>query len=540
MAIIKCPKCGANTSDKVDNCPRCKLPINGRLHEFYIAQAADAYSAGRYQEAKNSIDKASMLAPGDAIVVDWVAAINDAIEAAQVEEINLLFLSAKQSLNEGHVAEAADYIKELLRRDPDNENFQEVNRQVKESMIILKQQENDNIYNASVTALQARQLDEARNHADELLRREPNNQKYLDLSQAIDAAVEKMRQEENEMLHATALSAIDNGNFDEARDYAAELLRREPDNQKYLDLPQAIDAAVEKMRQEENKMLYATALSAIDNGNIDEARDYAAELLRREPNDEKYLDLSQAIDAAVEKKRQEENEMLHATALNAIDDGNFDEARDYAAELLRREPNDEKYLALSQAIDEALENKQQEENEMLHAMVLNAIDDGNYDEARDYAAELQRREPLNATYKALLTTIAEAENAKQAEVVYDAAYNAAYGGKPEEAVDYMQELRRLEGETERYKLLMDVIEQENDDNQQVVVLHTEPSYYTQHPQPVVIVPSEEVPMLKEKVRYFITQKDWHNAIYYLDKAEELAGDTDSDLPRLRSVINKKR
>ena len=58
MAMIKCPECGKDISDKADKCPNCGYPIGGQT----VSQSTEVQKSTRNKKVKKKDSKMSIIA----------------------------------------------------------------------------------------------------------------------------------------------------------------------------------------------------------------------------------------------------------------------------------------------------------------------------------------------------------------------------------------------------------------------------------------------------------------------------------------------
>jgi len=266
------------------------------------------------------------------------------------------------------------------------------------------------IYYTAMKCMESGRAEDARPYVTRLLQLNPNEPLYIKFKEQLDQADEAKRREEERIkqLYFSAMKCIDNGQFDHAETHIKSLLETNPDEPMYLNLrdklaeAKRIEAEHQKHLREQEEArkleeerreaqeLYEKERKAFDamfsraeldtelmkkynlsEAQVNEAIDIITSLPQevkehlakwpldqladwsRMPTNEKQQWAANAKEHLLtpEQKRQREEEQLYEKAKDYINQGLLNTAQDYVDKLLEKNPNDKRFLALHQKLN---------------------------------------------------------------------------------------------------------------------------------------------------------------------------------------------
>lgn len=116
MALIKCPECGKEISDKAVSCPNCGNPLNNNSDEILNTQETTAINKGVHTETKNNNTKNKRIL---IIVISIVAII-------MVGVICFMLTNAPNKEYEAKAAQCISSVQQVLK-NPDSLQVREMN-----------------------------------------------------------------------------------------------------------------------------------------------------------------------------------------------------------------------------------------------------------------------------------------------------------------------------------------------------------------------------------------------------------------------------
>ena len=322
-----------------------------------LDEALQLFQADDLDKARAHTERALEMSPRNAEASELAARIDRTLEQKRcAERLSALVRDAREALARQSFEEAAVLASEALSLDPAPDSAvsrllveiaerKEATRRAEEVKLLLKNAED---------ALERHDYDEAELHVGEALKVVPDHTAAAELMQRVRQSREERRrkQELNEII-TQAQQAFLQGNLGQSEALARRALLLDPESTKARDMIRRIEAAHEKVRKEKVAALIAEAEQVLARGDAAGAVAKAREALEADRQNPDAAAFLRRVTAIEEQRRQDEIAALLANSRNALNAGEFGQARDLALRALALEDGNKVAKALLKDIEKA-------------------------------------------------------------------------------------------------------------------------------------------------------------------------------------------
>ncbi len=435
-----------------ENVFRLRAQIRLERARLLVATARRRIRAREFSAALSSVEQALALDADNRTA----QMMREEIAAGQAqEEIDRLQQSARKRIEGFEFDDARKVLAQLSEKRPDDPELHRLQSQLRrsESEYVEAQRAVNSLYDAAVNDFQRGKVGAALERITRVLEldaqwpRTDRTRKF----EAFQAELISARQElETAELQVKNLAGA--GQFDEALKLCSETLRRYPDNAGF----EALRMNVEQSRRRHVVDFVAAVESELGaEPDLDKQLEIISRARQQFPNEPRLAESADLIE-----RRKELVDRLLENARAYIEQGEYAEAiAEYRRlkEVHPQRPDTDRYIQQLEA--RRLQQEQSRRLATLARPVQQAIEAGNFDEARKRLAEARQQAPDETEWGTLAAAIEQrAAEVQQSSILVDEGRRLLEAGEPNNAVPKLEEaLRGDPGNTQCRRYLVEAL-----------------------------------------------------------------------------------